>query len=495
MPDSLVLLTPTEMARADALAAEAGVPSLTLMENAGRAVAEAIIKRFSPRRTLVLCGPGNNGGDGFVVARLLSEAGWKVDLALYGAADRLTGDAAANSKRWQGKILPAEPVLIATADLIVDALFGAGLDRDITGPLADIVTAMDRSPARIVAIDTPSGLDGATGEVHGIAASADLTVTFFRKKPGHLLEPGRGFCGELVLADIGIPGLVLEKIGAKAYANEPDLWRVPLPVASGHKYNRGHCVVWSGDELHAGAARLCAYGALRAGAGLVSLAGTRAALLVHAAQVTALMLREADNAAALSGLLADERLNALVIGPAAGISEATRDTVRAGLGSGAAVVIDADGLSSFETDMAMLASDIAARAGRPVVMTPHEGEFARLFPDISGNKLVRARAAAERMGAVVLLKGPDTVIAAPDGRAAINTNAPPTLATAGSGDVLSGIIGGLLAAGMDGFEAAAAGAWIHGAAANKFGGPGLIAEDLPGLIPDVLLDLTEGGSA
>ena len=239
MSDSLVLLTPTEMARADALAVESGVPSLTLMENAGRAAAEAITKRFSPRRTLVLCGPGNNGGDGFVVARLLSEAGWKVELALLGNLDTLKGDAAANARRWQGEIQKAEPDLVANTDLIIDALFGAGLDRDITGPAADIVLAMEEAPAPIVAIDIPSGLDGATGAVRGVAATATLTVTFFRKKPGHLLEPGRGICGEVVLADIGIPWAVLDKIGAETFANEPELWQVPLPSASGHKYNRG----------------------------------------------------------------------------------------------------------------------------------------------------------------------------------------------------------------------------------------------------------------
>ncbi len=256
MSDALVLLTPAEMGRADALAAENGIPSLSLMENAGRSVAEAIIKRFSPQRTLVLCGPGNNGGDGFVVARLLTEAGWKVRLGLYGDAKKLRDDAKTNAERWRGVIEPVTTEMIDGAELIVDALLGAGLDRDVGGNLAELIGAMDLVPAPKVAVDTPSGLDGATGAVRGVAARAALTVTFFRLKPGHLLEPGRELCGETVLGDIGIPASVLSEIGSTAYQNAPGLWDIPLPAATGHKYARGHCLVWSGDELHAGAARL-----------------------------------------------------------------------------------------------------------------------------------------------------------------------------------------------------------------------------------------------
>ncbi|MCB9993895.1 MAG: NAD(P)H-hydrate dehydratase [Hyphomicrobiaceae bacterium] len=480
------------MAEADRRTIAAGMPGVDLMENAGAAIAEAIFEAFQVCRVLVLCGPGNNGGDGFVVARLLAEAGWPVRLALFGSPERLKGDAAVMAERWAGEILEADPDLLLEADLVIDALLGAGLDRSVTGELAALVGAVNQSGVDVVAVDVPSGLDGATGQVRGVAVDADLTVTFARLKPGHLLLPGKVLCGDVVLADIGISDETVASIDCRTFLNDPGLWQMPFPAAGAHKYQRGHCVVVSGDELHSGAARLAARAALRAGAGLVTLAGTRDALLIHAAHVTAIMLAEADGAAGLASVLADTRKNAVVLGPALGVGGETQSMVAAALQSGATCVIDADGLTSFADESSALFGLVTAKAQRPVVMTPHEGEFARLFPDLTdGSKVERARAAAARSGAVVVLKGSDTVVAAPDGRAAINDTAPATLATAGSGDVLAGIIGGLLAQGMDAFEAAAAGVWLHGAAANAFGGPGLVSEDLPDLLPEVLAGLQD----
>ena len=464
------LLTPAEMYRADALAVAAGIASLTLMENAGRAVAGEIVRRYGARPTLVACGPGNNGGDGFVVARYLKQWGWPVRVARHGDNAELAGDAAVMAARWDGIIELG--ISAGNAGLIVDGLFGAGLSRDFP---ADLAAAVNGAGVPVVAIDVPSGLDGASGFPRGACVKADLTVTFFRKKPGHVLLPGRLLCGEVVVADIGIPVLVLDEIGPKLFENA----RPSLPeLATGiHKYGRGHAVVVSGGPLNTGAARLAASAALRAGAGLVTLSGTRAALAVHATQLSAIMLSGLE----LKELLAGQRRNAVCIGPAAGLGPETRAKVRTVLASPAAAVLDADALSIFADNPQGLFKAIVEKPGQGVVLTPHEGEFSRLFKDLtpqSDSKHERGRTAAKRSGAVVILKGPDTVIASPDGRAAINTNAPPSLATAGSGDVLAGIVTGLLAQGMEPYEAACAAVWLHGEAARRSGNLRLTAEDL-----------------
>ena len=480
------LLTPQQMSRADQLAVESGIKSHVLMEAAGQAVAEAVSTRYPEGRVLILCGPGNNGGDGFAAGRLLVKAGRDVRLALFGDRSALKGDAAMYSDLWTHPVEAATPAALAGADVIVDALLGAGLDRDVTGALAELIDAVNAQSAPVLAVDVPSGIDGASGAVRGTAVKADASVTFFRLKPGHLLYPGRGHCGELLLRQIGIPDSVLAEIAPRAVQNDPSLWQVPKPDPEGHKFTRGHAVVMSGGPLQSGASRMTAIAALRAGAGLVTLIGPHAALMVQAQHVTAVMLKVVDGAAGLSLLLRDSRINAFAIGPAAGVGEPTRMSVLAALEAGPAVVLDADAITSFAEAPQALYDAIAAKPQRPVVMTPHGGEFGRLFPDIAGSKLEQARAAAERSGAIIILKGSDTVIASPDGRAAINANAPAWLGTAGAGDVLTGIVAGLLAQGMSGFEAAAAGVWIHGAAAGAFGGPGMIAEDLPDLVPGVL---------
>jgi ADP-dependent NAD(P)H-hydrate dehydratase / NAD(P)H-hydrate epimerase len=473
------VLNVQQMGEADRLAVAAGVDINELMEHAGWAVKSQIEQRWSSCAVVVLCGPGNNGGDGFVAARLLAEAGWLVRIALLGPRNHLKGAARYHADLWREDVESLTPAVIDGAELVVDALFGAGLSRALEGEAAETLTAAANRGLPIVAVDVPSGLMGDTGEVLG-AVAAVLTVTFFRKKPGHLLLPGRSLCGEVVVADIGTPANVLEQIAPGTFENDPRLWitELPRPHDAGNKYNRGHALIFGGYPM-TGAARMAARAAARAGAGLTTIAVSETALPIYATALTSIMVRPIAVLDDFQRLLDDRRFTAFLIGPGAGIGDETRSRVRAMMETGRPTVLDADALTSFQDDPNLLFRAVAGAW----VLTPHDGEFARLF-DASGDKLTRTRAAARLSGAVVVLKGNDTVIADPDGRAIINANAPPTLATGGSGDVLSGIILGLLAQGMEPFLAAAAAVWLHGAAGTEFG-PGLIAEDLPELLPGV----------
>jgi NAD(P)H-hydrate epimerase len=485
------VLTVQEMYAADRFAAEYGTASLDLMEHAGLAVANEICKRWTPRRCAVLCGPGNNGGDGFVVARHLKERGWDVWVEAIIEAAQLKGDAAHMARKWNGSTKPLGDSDDG-ATLVVDALFGAGLSRPLDGLARQRALASERISDRVVSIDVPSGIHGDTAKAYdGVAFHAGFTVTFFRKKPAHLLFPGRGHCGDVVVADIGIPDAVIGTIKPKLFENGPSLWSYPWPKAESHKYARGHCVVVSGPAHATGAARLAARGALRVGAGLVSVASPPDAVPINAAALTAIMVKPFSGAAGIAQLLEDKRFNAVVVGPGCGVGRATQELVAAALASAAAAVLDADAITSFGQEPDKLFSLLR----EPCVLTPHHGEFERLFPRLlekSLNKVEAARAAAAVSKCTLLIKGADTVIASSDGRAIINSNAPPALATAGSGDVLAGLIGGLMAQGLNSFDAAAEAVWLHGAAASGFG-PGLIAEDLPEELPAILRELKSNG--
>jgi ADP-dependent NAD(P)H-hydrate dehydratase / NAD(P)H-hydrate epimerase len=485
------VLTSEEMERVDRLAVAEGIPGFALMLSAGQAVAEAAMNLVEDGPIVVVAGRGNNGGDGFVAAAELAARGREVSVILLCERDSLRGDAALAARGWKYPVLPFNPQALGRPALIVDALFGAGLNRSVKGEPHDMIAAINANGAPVLSVDLPSGINGTTATVMGIAVRATETVTFFRRKPAHLLLPGRIHCGHVRLADIGIDARVLEEIKPRTFENIPQFWckSFPVPKIDGHKYVRGHAVVVSGGIATTGAARMAARGCLRAGAGLVTVASPRDALTVNASALSAVMVRAIDTEGEFAELLTDKRFNACVIGPGAGLGERTRNFVMAALSAKRNLVLDADALTSFAEAPDHLFQAIKASHDQQVVLTPHEGEFPRLFSDMSNkhpdrSKLERARAAAERSGAIVVLKGPDTVVASPDGRATIAANAPPWLATAGAGDVLAGMIAGMLAQGVPAFEASCIGVWMHGEAARE-AGPGLIAEDLPETLPAV----------
>lgn len=493
------LLTAAEMRQADARAIASGISEARLIERAGRAVADAAMDLLAaeslPRQALVLCGPGNNGGDGYVAARVLAGRGIEVSLASAVPVSALTGTAARMAALWDGEVISLDRAQPTPDGLVVDALFGAGLSRELDPIAVRALNRVARSGARVLAVDVPSGLDADTGLVRGAVAKADVTVTFAARKPGHLLQPGRSLCGRLILADIGIGPDHIASCEPRIWSNEPNLWResFPVPGSDTHKYLRGHAFVLAGKAGHAGAARLAARAALRSGAGLVTLLSPMDAMAENAAQSNAVMLRPCDGTDDLAALLLDDRIRTVLLGPGGGVGEQMRRLVATAAAAGRSLVLDADSLTSYAGRLPEFIQNLASARPAGIVLTPHAGEFARLFaqvPDVLAlpSKLERARAAARQTGAVVLLKGADSVVAAPDGRACIAEIDAPWLATAGSGDVLAGILTGLLAQGMPAFEAASAAVWLHARTGEALG-PGLIAEDLPDALPTILREL------
>ncbi len=485
MSQSAALLINQEARAADESTIAGGTLGETLMENAGRAVVSVITDYFKPCPILIMCGAGNNGGDGFVVARLLKERNWPVTVCQLGESDDGKSDALSMRSKWQksgGKNTAFTPALLGQHKLVVDAIFGTGLDRNIEGPVSEIIGEINKCPLPVVSIDIASGINGDSGAIMGVAIEAIHTVAFTHPKPGHFLLPGKINTGQLHMRDIGVSS---RDITPKHFLNVPALWKDHLPRmrADSHKYTRGHAVIFGGGMSSAGAAKLAAISALRVGSGLVSVACTNESLPVYAASLTAVMTKPYTKINQLDSLIDDKHVSALLIGPGGGVTDATREHTIHLLNHKKPCVIDADAITAFQDNPNPLFSAIKG----PTVITPHEGEFSRLFW-IKGPKSERAIGAAKESGAVIVLKGNDTVIASPDGRVAINYNAPVWLATAGAGDVLAGLITGLLAQNVPAFEAACMGTWIHGEAASLFG-PGLISEDLPGFIPEILRKL------
>ncbi len=534
------LLTAAQMRAIEQAAIASGeVTGLELMERAGQGVVDAIYAEWpafgddasaasggaAPRvereaslsrspgyrekqrryalRAVVLCGPGNNGGDGFVVARLLKEAGWAVEVFLYGDAGELPPDAWVNYERW-GEMGEVKPMDQCFSDrwlqqpLVVDAVFGTGLTRPIPSAVMNVLMATLN--CRRVAIDLPSMLSSDTGQMLNAMPSdfnaASLTVTFHLPKRGHFVGEGPDRCGELRVVDIGLGS---QSAGSNVSTVTYDHELVFFEKIRGHKYSHGHALILSGGVGEGGAARLAARGALRIGAGVATLGCPPAALIENATQLTAIMLRKVADAAALAEVLADDRINAVCVGPGLGLGAREAALVDGACEHAPYVVLDADALT-----MLARKADPFAPLHKGCVLTPHAGEFARLFPDIAEkldapatkgpaySKVDATREAAQRAGCVVLFKGPDTVIADPEGRCSINASvyerSAPWLATAGSGDVLAGFITGLLARGFSPMQAAETGAWLHTECALQFGS-GLIAEDLPEVLPQVFRDL------
>ncbi|WP_227711846.1 NAD(P)H-hydrate dehydratase [Sneathiella sp. P13V-1] len=484
------LFSVEQMYAADKAAMEGGVPGLTLMENAGQSIVREIEARWAPEPVLVLCGPGNNGGDGYVIARALAEKDWPVRVVVFGDPEKLKGDALEMYRRYTGDI-----EALAGADnledelLIVDAIFGAGFKGDLPEPIRDLFDAISSQGSHVVAVDTPSGVQGTDGTASAGTLEADLTVTFFRPKTGHYLLPGRAYVGELVVTDIGIPEEVLDEIAIDVRQNNPADWfdLIPQPVLDGHKYSRGHLAVNGGGVSSTGAARISARAGLRAGAGAVTVVTPPSALMVYATALEAVMVKSIDSEDDFESWIADRRIGAVIIGPGNGVNDRTRSFVLKALASNADVILDADAITVFQEDPDTLFNAIWEKANGTVVLTPHEAEFARLF-DVEGSALERCREAAAKSGAIVLLKGATTVIAAPDGRATLNTNAPPYLATAGSGDALAGIIGGQVIGAEHPFAAVCAAVWIH-SEAGAVVGQGLVAEDIEQQIPYIFQKL------
>ena len=451
------VLTAAEMRAAEAAAIAAGASEQILMERAGAATAEAIRRYAGPVPALVLCGPGNNGGDGYVIARALAERGVAVRVAALG--EPRTEAARAAREAWKGEV--EDIAAAAPAPLLVDALFGTGLARPLDEPLSQRLLALARAARVRVAVDLPSGAATDDGAILSPVPDFDLTVTFASLKPSHLLQPAARHMGRIVVADIGV-----EASSAVAETARPSLRR---PGPDDHKYTRGYVLVVGG--VMPGAAELAASAACRAGAGYVALVGGGGNVPRAVVRVPRDRLRDR---------LRDKRIGAVVVGPGLGSDMEAWETLAAVMESPHPVVADGDALRLFaEMGCSWMGSD-------RLIVTPHAGEFDHMFGD-AGSKIGAAREASARTGMIVVYKGPDTVVAEPEGRVGISAQAPHWLASAGTGDVLAGIVAAVRAAGLEPFEAACAGVWLH-ARAGELAGPGLVADALLDHLPAALAE-------
>ena len=480
------VLTTAEMSKADAAAIASGIAGIQLMKAAGTSVAHEVIEEFKPCPVLILCGPGNNGGDGFITAQYLKKKGWPVRIACMVKRNALKGDSALAAKNWDGEIETLNSSLsVHQTGLVIDAIFGTGFARTLAIELVILFEKIRSRKIPVVAVDVPTGLNATTGTAEPDTLKASLTVTFCRKKTGHLLLPGKLHCGKIIIADIGITDTIVTALNTTCLENHPTLWlkNFPLPNDESHKYTRGHAVIYGGEK-RTGAACLAAAAAQKIGAGLVTITSPIKTIPIYSTFRASIMVDECKDIKDIKTILRDERKNAILIGPGAGVDKKLRQIVETALSFNKSGVLDADVFSVYKNNH----KDLFSKLSPKYVLTPHEKEFERIFGIIKGNKLERALKAAKISNAIVLLKGSDTIIAAPDGASVINTNAPPVLATAGSGDVLSGLITGLITQGMPPFMATCAAVWLHGKTAQTYG-IGLTAEDIISTLPQVLKDI------
>ncbi len=460
------LLSPDQMGQADKLTIEAGVPGIDLMEVAGAAVADVAVREFpDAQKILVVSGTGNNAGDGFIAARILAQSGLHVDIHIVGDEDRVRGDAALAKKMLPMIVATVADLSLDQYDLIIDAIFGAGLDRDVHGSAASVIEAINASDVPVLAVDLPSGIDGATGSVRGVAIKANATVTFFRKKPGHILFPGLEYCGRVFLHQIGIQPSVLELTGVTAFINQSEIWQSVFPkrTTSHNKFNRGHVLVLAGSESMSGAPHRVAGAALKAGAGLVTIAGSNDDLSVNPNQLSSIIPQKAETTVELMNILSDIRFDCIVMGSGLTSDKIPSSSILRILSEHRKTVLDAGALVTFEVDVNSIFSVIKANL-EPVILVLDEGEFSKLFTRERHikSKISRAQLMAKRSGATVVLKGPDTVVASPSGIACVSDNTPTQFAGVESNDELLGIIAGLMAQSMPAYEAAAAAVWMHG---------------------------------
>lgn len=487
------ILSITQMKQAEDASLSGRTSSYTLMQRAGRAVADIVRERYEKQPVMVLCGSGNNGGDGFIAASELKRKKWDVTVACKLEAEYLEGDVARAAEEWGDDFETLDKVKLPEDGIIIDAIFGTGLEREITGDAQEVLFALQRSSCSVVAVDFPSGVYADSGDCQPCTPQADLTVTFFRKKMGHILLPGRVACGDIIVSDIGMKDDVLDEIeGEIVHENDPSLgWQEDASTKAfwTHKYHHGHIAVLGGKVL-TGATVLTSLSALRIGAGLVTIAAHPDVVNVYRMASPSLMVEPLQEMARFKDHYAkDDRRNVLLIGPGAGLENegALKKIVFDATASERICVLDADALSVFENDTRTFYKSLH----KSCILTPHEGEFERIFPGLQGSKVDRALEASRKTGAIIVLKGADTVVASPNGKAVINTTGCGWMATAGTGDVLAGMIAGLVARKvLNLFDATCAAVWMHGKA-SELAGPGMISEDLSSHIPSVLALLND----